>query len=177
MQKMLICFALFLISGTFSTLQAEGFDAGLGFALVNPGASEGSDKGFDIQLGYELPEINSWYFGTQLHAINGLTSKSDVDDERANGSEGNSILAFDSQALYLTARPENWWVQFNAGMVHANYYTLDKDASNIGTAVGIGVMVGSEDFRLHMFDFHWYQFGGDSFFVYSFSIFLVPGAM
>ena len=104
MQKTSICFALFLTFSAFSAAWAEGFDVGVGFAFVNPGVSEGSDRGFDIQLGYELPEIYDWNFGAQLDAINGLTSKSEVDDERAYGSENSSIMAFDSQAFYLTAR-------------------------------------------------------------------------
>lgn len=177
MQKTLIGFALFLTLNSFSEVWAEGFDVGVGFAFVDPGASEGSDRGFDIELGYELPEINKWNFGAQLHLINGLTSKSDVEEERAYGFGDSNIMAFDSQALYLTARPEDWWVQFNAGLVHANYYTVEKDVSSTGVAVGIGIMVGSEDFRLHMLDVHRYQIGGDSFYIYSFSIFLVPGAL
>ncbi|MCJ7766343.1 MAG: hypothetical protein MUP09_10440 [Thiovulaceae bacterium] len=177
MQKMLICFALFLTISSFSEVWAEGFDVGAGFALVNPGASEGSDRGLDIALGYELPEMNKWNFGAQLHLIHGLTSRSDVEEERAHGFSDSSIMSFDSQALYLTVRPEDWWVQFNAGIVHADYHTVEQDVSSTGAAVGIGIMVGSGDFRLHMFDVHRYQIGGESFYIYSFSIFLVPGAL
>jgi hypothetical protein len=63
------------------------------------------------------------------------------------------------------------------GLAHANYHTVQQDTSGTGLAVGIGIMVGSENFRLHMFDIHRYQIGKESFYIYSFSIFLVPGAL
>ncbi len=175
MQKQMICFVLLLSLSAFSAARAEGFDVGAGLAFINPGASDGSDRGFDIALGYELPEVNKLNFGVQLHLIHGLTSRSDVEQERAQSFSDSTVMAFDSQAVYLTVRPKDWWVQFNAGLVHANYHTVEEDVNSNGVAVGIGVMVGSGDFRVHMLDVRKYQIGGDNFYVYSFSIFLVPG--
>ena len=177
MQKKMVCFAFFLSLGLLSTADAEGFDVGAGFAFVNPGASDGSDRGFDIALGYELPEIKKLSFGAQLHLIHGLTSRSDVEQERAQSSSDSTVMAFDSQALYLTLRPKDWWVQFNTGLAHANYHTVEQDVSQTGVSLGIGIMVGSGDFRLHMLDVHRYRIDGHSFYTYSFSIFLVPGAL
>lgn len=177
LQKTLICFALFLTFSSFSEVRAEGFDLGVGLGFVDSAESKGFDGGWDIELGYELPEINKWNVGAQLHVIKGWTSAGDVEEERAYGDYDSTVMAFDSQALYLTMRPEDWWVQFKAGLVHADYHTVQEDTSGTGLAVGIGIMVGSGDFRLHMLDIHRYQIGGDTFYIYSFSIFLVPGAL
>ncbi len=171
----MICLAFFLSLGLLSNAGAEGFDVGAGLAFVNPGAPDGSDRGFDIALGYELPEVKELNFGAQLHLIHGLTSRSDVEQERAQNLSDSTVMAFDSQALYLTLRPEDWWVQFNAGLTHANYHTVEQDASGTGVAFGIGIMVGSGDFRLHMLDVHRDRIDGKNFYIYSFSIFLVPG--
>jgi hypothetical protein len=175
MQKKMICFAFFFSFSLLPATWAEGFDVGLGLAFVNPGASDGSDRGFDIALGYELPEVKKMNFGAQLHLIHGLTPGSDVEQERAQSFSDSTVMAFDSQAFYLTVRPKDWWVQFNAGLAHANYHTVEQDASSTGVALGIGIMVGSGDFRLHMLDYHRYQIDGNNFNIYSFSIFLVPG--
>jgi hypothetical protein len=175
MRKMMICFAFFFSLSRFSNTWAEGFDLGVGLAFVNPGASGGSDRGFDIELGYELPEVNKMNFGAQLQLIHGLTSRSDVEQQRAQGFSDSTVMAFDSQAFYLTLRPEDWWVQFNAGLAHAAFHTVEEDVSSTGVALGIGIMVGSGDFRLHMFDFRRYHIDGNNFNIYSFSIFLVPG--
>jgi hypothetical protein len=177
MQKTLLSFALFLLLGSSTEVRSEGFDLGVGVGFVDKADSDSYEKGWDIELGYELPEINSMNYGAQLHFIKGWTSTDKVEEERAYGDYDSRVMAFDSQALYFTARPEDWWVQFKVGLAHANYHTVQQDTSGTGLAVGIGIMVGSENFRLHMFDIHRYQIGKESFYIYSFSIFLVPGAL
>lgn len=174
MQKALMFSLLFLIFNSFYEARAGGFDIGAGLGFADSGNTEALDGGWDLQVGYEMIETEDWNFGAQFHLIKGFTSEGDVKEERLlySGSDNtdSTIMAFDSQALYLTARPDNWWLQFKAGIVHGDYHTVDKDASKMGAALGLGIVVGSEDFRLHLLDFHRYQFGGDSFNVYSISI-------
>jgi hypothetical protein len=174
MQKILICIVLLLTLNVFSEARAEGFDIGVGLGFVDSGNTEAFDGGGDLQVGYEMIDTEDWNFGAQLHLIKGLTSQSDVEDERlvysGYDTADSTVMAFDSQAFYFTARPEDWWLQFKAGIVHGDYHTVNKDVSDIGTALGVGIVLGSDDVRLHVLDFHRYQIGGDSFNVYSISI-------
>lgn len=164
------CLALFLVLGTFGEAEAEVFDVGVGVGVVGSRSPERYDGVWDLQLGYEMTMTKKWNVGAQLHFIKGWTSKRDVDEERAYGDEESTVMAFDSQALYLTFRPEDWWLQFKAGPVHASYYTVNKDESAVGAAVGIGLVVPSDVIQVHMLDYHRYRVGGESFNVYSMSV-------
>lgn len=171
MQRALICFALVLILSSFSEARAEGFDVGVGFMYVNsPSQENESDLGWDLQLGYEMPEVVEWNFGAQMHLLKGWTSKGDVNEDKALGIEDSTMMAYDSQALYLTARPKEWWLQFKLGVVHTDYYTVHKDESDVGMAFGVGLVVPSEMIQVHMLDFHHYQVSGESFNVYTVSM-------
>ncbi len=181
MRKALICFILLLTLGSFTEISAEGFDLGVGLGFADSPDQGVFDGGWDIQLGYEFNQTENWNFGTELHIINGWTTKGDVEEEKEYAYEESTMMAFNSQALYLTARPEHRWVnwlQFKAGVVRADYHTVKTDEITMGTAMGVGIVFGSEKFRLRMLDYHRYFVGGDSFNVYSFSlfIFLAPAA-
>jgi hypothetical protein len=167
------CWALFLLLCTFSEAGAEVFDVGVGVGVAGSGTPDLYDGVWDLQLGYEMETSKEWNFGAQLHLVKGWTSKSDVDEERAHGEEASTVTAFDSQALYLTARPEDWWLQFKAGIVHTDYHTVDKDESGVGAAVGIGLVVPSDFIQVHILDYHRYQVGGESFDVLSASVLIV----
>lgn len=167
------CLALFLVLGTFGEAGAEVFDIGVGIGLVGTRSPERYDGFWDLQLGYEMTVTDEWNLGAQLHLIKGWTSKSDVDEEKAYGDEESTFMAFDSQALYLTLRPEDWWLQFKAGPVHASYHTVNKDESSVGAGVGIGLVVPSDLVQVHMLDYHRYRVGGESFNVYSISVLIL----
>ena len=126
MPKILVCIALSLILSSFSEIRAEGLDFGFGVGFVDSDNTEAFDGGLDLQVGYEMIETEDWNFGAQLHLIKGVTSESDVEDERlvysGYDTTDSTVMAFDSQAFYLTARPENWLLQFKAGIVHADYH-------------------------------------------------------
>ncbi len=169
MQKIFIYIALFLTLNSFSEAWAGSFDIGLGLGFTDSRSSESFDDGWDVQIGYEMIETDNWNFGTQFHLIKSWTSESDVEEARQYAYDDDTIMAFDSQALYLTARPENWWVHFKAGIVNADYHTIKKDVNSRGIAMGVGITLGSEDIRLHLFDFHRYKIGGDSFNIYTIS--------
>jgi hypothetical protein len=94
----------------------------------------------------------------------------DEDKEYYYYDDDSSSMAFDSQALYLTARPEKWWLQFRAGLVHASYYTVEQDEDGFGVAAGVGLVIGSETIRLHLLDYNRYQIGSDGFNVYTIAI-------
>lgn len=163
---------LFLTSVVFSEARADDFDLGLGFNYI--GAQSGEfDVGWEAQLGYEMLEAKKWHFGAQLHLINGITSRGDVDEDKAYDIEESYMLAYDSQALYLTARPKNWWLQFQLGMVHADYYTTRKDERSIGPAFGLALVAPTKYVTLHMLDFHHYRVNGESFNVYSISMLIL----
>ena len=171
MQKTLIYLALFLTLSSFCEARAEGFDIGVGFMYVDsPSQEDVSDLGWDVQIGYEMAEVEKWNFGAQLHLLKGWTSKGDVNEDKELGIEDSAMMAYDSQALYLTARPKDWWLQFKLGVVHADYYTVHKDESNVGMAFGVGLVVPSEMIQVHMLDFHHYQVSGESFNVYTISM-------
>lgn len=167
------CFALFLVLGTFGKAEAEVFDVGVGIGLVDSRSPERYEGVWDLQLGYEMRMSKEWNLGAQLHLTKGWTSKSDVDEEKAYGDETRTVMAFDSQALYLTLRPEDWWLQFKAGPVRASYHTVNKDEIAVGAGVGIGLVVPSDVIQVHMLDYHRYRVGGESFNVYSMSVLIL----
>jgi len=110
------CWALLLVLCTFGEAEAEVFDVGVGIGVVGSRSPERYEGVWDLQLGYEVRMSKEWNLGAQLHLTKGWTSKSDVDEEKAYGDETRTVMAFDSQALYLTLRPEDWWLQFKAGL-------------------------------------------------------------
>jgi hypothetical protein len=162
-----------LILVTFGEAGAEVFDVGVGVGVVGSSSPERYDGVWDLQLGYEKSVTKEWNLGAQLHITKGWTSASDVDEEKAYGDGESTLMAFDSQALYLTLRPEDWWLQFKAGPVRASYHTVDKDESAVGAGVGIGLVVPSDLIQVHMFDYHRYRVGGESFNVYSASVIIL----
>ena len=170
MHKTVICSVLCLALNLSSEALAEGLDFGFGLGFVDAADADGFDGGWDIQVGYEMKQTDHWNFGAQIHVINGWTPRSAVDEDKEYNDPESTTMAFDSQALYLTARPENWWLQFRAGLVHASYYTIDQDENGFGVAAGAGLVIGSETVRLHLLDYNRYQIGSDGFNVYSISI-------
>lgn len=170
MHKTVICSVLCLALSWSSEVRAQGLDFGFGLGFVDSADADGFDGGWDVQVGYEMKQTEHWNFGAQVHVINSWTSKSEVDEDKGYYDSDSSSMAFDSQALYLTARPENWWLQFRAGLVHASYYTVDQDEDGFGAAVGAGLVIGTETIRLHLLDYNRYQIGSDGFNVYSISI-------
>ena len=170
MHKTVIFSVLCLVLNGSAAARAEGLDFGFGLGFVSAADTDGFDGGWDVQVGYEMKQTEHWNFGAQVHVISGWTDKSSVDEDREYGDIESTTMAFDSQAVYLTARPENWWIQFRAGVVHASYYTVTRDENGIGAAVGAGLVIGSETVRLHLLDYNRYQIGSDAFNVYSISI-------
>lgn len=149
----LACFSQLAGAGSFN------FGAGLGFA---ESSSSGSlEGGWDVIAGYEKNAADGWSIGGQLHYIKGWTDK--------NSEFIDTRMYFQSTALYVTARPENWWVQFSGGVVSAEYKALTIAGSGTGLAVGAGLVLGSESLRLHLLDYHRYLIGGQHFDVYSIS--------
>ena len=170
MHKAGICSVLCLALVGASAAWAEGLDFGFGLGFVSAADTDGFDGGWDVQVGYERKQTEHWNFGAQVHVISGWTDKSSVDEDREYGDIESTTMAFDSQALYVTARPENWWIQLRAGVVHASYYTVNQDEDGFGVAAGAGLVIGSEAVRLHLLDYNRYQIGSDAFNVYSISI-------
>ena len=161
---------LCLLLNLFSEARAGGLDLGVGLGFVDAADADGFDGGWDLQAGYEIKKTELWNFGAQVHVISGWTTRSDVNEDKEYGETDSTAMAFDSQAVYLTARPENWWVQFRAGLVHASYYTVEQDEDGFGVAAGVGLVIGSDKIRLHLLDFDRYQIGSDGFNIYSISI-------
>jgi hypothetical protein len=170
MHKTVIFSLLYLALNFFSTARAEGLDFGFGLGFADAANADGFDGGWDVQVGYEMKQMDHWNFGAQVHVIKGWTDGSDVDEDKEYGDTESTTMAFDSQAVYLTARPEKWWVQFRAGLVHARYYTVTQDENGIGVAAGAGLVIGSETIRLHLLDYNRYQIGADGFNIYSITI-------
>jgi hypothetical protein len=144
---------------------AASFNAGAGLAFVDGKNLEGFDGGWDLQFGYEAKETTHWGLGVQLHLLKGWTSKSDV--------EADSDMSFRSTAVYLTARPlARWaqWLQLKAGIAKANYVTAEEDNKGTGTALGVGVVLGSQKVQWHLLDYQRYAISGDQFNVYSISL-------
>lgn len=162
-----------LLSGIYSDAAADDFDLGLGFGFVTVQNDDPFDLGLDLQLGYEISEVQNWHLGAQFHLINGFTSKGSVDEDKEYYPEDSTSMVYNSQALYLTARPKDWWLQFQLGMVHADYYTVDKDTSGLGPAFGFALVAPSEHFTLHILDFHHYWVNGESFNTYSVSMLIL----
>jgi hypothetical protein len=144
---------------------AGSFNAGLGFAFADARNIEGFDLGWDLQFGYEAKETTHWGLGVQLHLIKGWTSEGDV--------EAESDMSFSSTAVYFTARPmARWaqWLQLKAGIAKADYVTAEEDNEGTGTALGVGVVIGSEKVQWHLLDYQRYAISGDQFNVYSISL-------
>lgn len=143
-------------------VHAGELDLGLGLSVIESTKGDAFEIGWDFQAGYEFLEYDSWNFGTQIQLARGLIARADVDIE--------GDLYYSSNALYFTARPENWWVQFKGGVVQAEYQTFVKDVSNTGYGLGMGVVLDYGDFRIHLIDYQRLTFGSDSFDVYTMSI-------
>jgi len=142
--------------------RADSFDFGAGFGFADSPSSGAFEGGWDVIAGYEKHAPDGWNIGAQLHYIKGWTDKnSDFIDTR---------MYFQSTALYLTARPENWWLQLSGGVVSAEYKSLAMAGSGTGLAVGAGVVLGDGNLRLHVLDYHRYMIEGQIFNVYSISI-------
>lgn len=178
MNKLLLSLALLFILGSLSETKAEGFGVGVGLGFADSSGGYGLfDGGWDFMLGYEMYETDDLNFGMDLHVIRGWTTKNDVDKERALGVVESTIMAYNSEAIYMTMRPENWWLQLKAGVVHADYYTVDNDENTYGIAMGVGLVTPSDIIQVHLLDYARYQVGSKSFSIYSISavIFLAPG--
>ena len=91
-------------------------------------------------------------------------------DEIEDDVDNEGALKYSSNALYFTARPENWWVQFKGGVVQVEYQTLVKNENNTGYGLGMGVVLDYGNFRIHLIDYQRLTFGSDSFNVYTMSI-------
>jgi hypothetical protein len=170
MQNRFVLIALFLTFGTCFSAWAGSFNAGVGLGFADSRQTEGFDGGWDLQFGYEMNTTQHWDFGAQFHLIRGWTTKGDVNEEKAYGYEDSTVMAFNSEALYLTARPKNWWILFKAGLVHADYHTVTKDVSDTGLALGVGIVLGSDLLRLHLIDYHRYIIGSEHFDIYTIAI-------
>jgi hypothetical protein len=134
---------------------AGSFNFGLGFEFVDATDFDGDDFGLGLQLGYEIKETEHWNIGVELDLFDGVTDEDDV--------TGPSYMAFDSQALYLTARPYDWFLQFKAGAVRADYERFTEDAHDIGLACGLSLVFGSRKVRFHLLDVQHYIISGDHF--------------
>lgn len=144
------------------SVEAAGVDLGLGLSFIDPARGAGLELGWDLQLGYEFWERDSWNLGAQLALTRGMTAKSDLDDE--------TDLSFSSTALYLTARPKGWWLNFKGGVVQGDYHTLSADVNTIGYGLGVGAILDYDRVRLHLLDYQRLTFGADSFNLYTVSI-------
>ena len=159
--------SLFLFLAAFcpTVAWAGSFNVGAGLAFVDGANLDGFDGGWDLQFGYEAKETTHWGLGVQLHLLKGWTSKSDV--------EAESDMSFRSTAVYFTARPmAHWarWLQLKAGIAKADYVTAEADNDGTGTALGVGVVLGSEKVQWHLLDYQRYAISGDQFNVYSISL-------
>lgn len=172
MSKHILFSLCFLLLSILSDVAADDFDVGLGLGFVTVQNDDPIDVALDFQFGYEFTEVQNWHLGAQFHLINGLTSRGSVDEDREYNIEDSAEMAYDSEALYLTARPKDWWLQLQLGMAHTAYYTVDKDTSGVGPAFGFALVAPYEHFTLHMLDFHHYWVNGESFNTYTFSMLL-----
>lgn len=153
---------LLLLVPLMQQAHAGELDLGLGLSFIEPTKGDAFEIGWDLQAGYEFLEYDSWNFGAQIQLTRGLIDEADVE------SEGD--INYSSNALYFTARPKNWWVQFKGGVVQVDYQTLVKNESTTGYGLGMGVVLNSGDFRIHLIDYQRLTFGSDSFDVYTMSI-------
>jgi hypothetical protein len=134
---------------------ARSLNFGLGFEFVDATNFDGDDFGLGLQLGYEIKETEHWNVGVELDLFNGLTNEGDLVEP--------PDMAFDSQALYITARPYDWFLQFKAGAVKADYKTITEDVDDIGFAFGLSLVFGSRKVRFHLLDVQHYIISGDHF--------------
>lgn len=146
-------------------VHAQGFDFGVGLGFVDAQNSAAFEGGWDFTMGYEFAERDDWQFGGQLHLIQGWTAASELTDETS--------MAFRSYAAYLTARPSDLWLQVRAGLVDTDYTTLTETHRGTGLAVGLGIVLGSGNVRLHLFDVNHYMIDGRRFNTFSFSLLLL----
>jgi hypothetical protein len=146
-----ICFA--------HPVSAGSFNFGVGFELVDATNFDSDDFGWSFQLGYEIKETKHWNIGLEVDLFNGVTDENDINDYYAD----SSCMVFDSQAIYVTVRPKNWFLHFKAGVVKADYKTAFEDTDDIGLALGLSLVLGSGKLRLHLLDYQHYKIGGDSF--------------
>ena len=106
-----------------------------------------------------------WNLGGQLHLIRGWTNKSEF-----NEYPSDTTMYFESTALLATARPKNeWfdWLQLKAGLVNADFKTLAMEGSGTGLALGAGIVMGGDTFRLRLLDIEEYWVGGHRFMTFS----------
>jgi hypothetical protein len=141
---------------------AGSFDFGVGLGFADSAESDDFAGGWNVIAGYEQNYADGWNFGAQMHFIKGWTDKGSV--------EGDTSMYYRSTALYATARPDNGWLQFSGGVVAADYKSLTMEDSGAGFAAGAGIVLGNENFRLHLLDIHRYMIEGQGFNIYSLSM-------
>lgn len=174
--RMAIAAGVLLISSG-GAVRAEGFDLGLGLGFADH--RQGLEGGWDVQLGGEFQQTEDFNLGVQWHHLNGISS---VDAQR--GQDG---MEFDSHAFFLTMRPRSLdWLQLKAGVVSADYKIVEirdfrrPDISQrqgaTGFATGLGLVFGSEHFRVHLLDYEHYKIGREKFTVWSFSALILTGS-
>jgi hypothetical protein len=72
-------------------------------------------------------------------------------------------------------------LQLKAGVVSADFkivktdypVTISDTFGSTGTAIGMGLVFGSEQFRVHLLDYERYSIGREKFDVWSFSLLLL----
>ena len=161
MAKKLLQILILIFSICFAhPVWAGSFNLGLGLELVDATNFDGDDFGWSLQLGYEIKETEYWNIGLEVDLFNGLTDENDINEYYYADS---SCMVFDSQAIYVTARPKNWFLHFKAGIVKADYTTAIKDIDDTGLALGLSLVFGSGKLRFHLLDYQHYEIGGDRF--------------
>jgi hypothetical protein len=167
---LILCLAL---GPGLSPSWAGSVDVGLGLGFANSNDSAGFEGGWDLMGGYEWRATQDWNLGGQLHLIRGWTDKS-----MFNEYPSDTIMYFKSAALQATARPKHeWlgWLQFKAGLVNADFKTLEMEGSGTGLAMGAGIVIGGDTLRLHLLDVEQYWVGGHRFTTVTISVGVVFG--
>lgn len=164
MNKLLVFLILIAVT---PQIHAESFDIGLGFSFIDAARGDGFTGGWDLQLGYEFSHPEGWNIGGQIQATTGLTNKSNFVD--------STDLNYSSTALYLTARPDNWWLYFKGGAVDADFQTLNDNQHTVGVGIGTGIVYNLGGFRVHLLDYQRVFIGSEIFNVYTISITLLDG--
>ena len=159
-KKLLQIFVLIFLICFAHPVWAGPFNFGVGFELVDATNFDGDDFGWSFQLGYEIKETKHWNIGLEVDLFNSVTDENDINEYHYADS---SCMVFDSQAIYVTARPKNWFLHFKAGVVKADYKTATKDIDDTGLALGLSLVLGSGKLRLHLLDYQHYEIGGDRF--------------
>lgn len=144
-----------------SSSHAADVDIGAGISFIDRSSGNGFDSGWDVQLGYELAHSRALNMGAQLHLTRGTKSGSSM----STGDEMN----YSSNALYLTARPHNWWLQFKGGAVQADFSSASGENSHTGYGVGMGIVVDFYGVNMHILDYQRFVFGNESFNLYTIS--------